>query len=44
MDYLDRELMEYQSYQDRTCEVCGECTHPDYYDCNCSEEDEHLGI
>tara|TARA_R110002050_G_scaffold78200_1_gene166921 strand:- start:745 stop:879 length:135 start_codon:yes stop_codon:yes gene_type:complete len=40
MDYLSRELEEYQYRIDTTCEKCGESTDPDYYDCNCEDEDE----
>jgi len=40
MDYLSRELEEYQYRIDTTCYKCGESTDPDYYDCRCSDEEE----
>jgi len=37
MDYLDMELASYQSYQDATCNICGEISSNDWQ-CDCCRE------
>lgn len=54
MDYLDRELMDYQSDQEAYCDICGEYSTEDWVcdcckecersSCICDEEDIYLGI
>lgn len=54
MDYLDRELMDYQSDQEAYCDICGEystedwtcdcCRECERSKCHCEEEEVHLGI
>lgn len=54
MDYLDWELAVYQDYEDSFCGVCGEhsdeewscgcCEFCKRSECECEEEEIHLGI
>lgn len=54
MDYLDWELAVYQDYEERQCGVCGEyvdeewscgcCENCKSSECECEQEEVHLGI
>lgn len=54
MDYLDWDLVVHQDYEDRMCGVCGEyvdeewscgcCEFCKCSECECEQEDIHLGI